>query len=131
MPRSPKNLTPEMLAAVEHWRWVEDQLDPIPEVTAPKYSAAWMEQPRRRKAGQSLRDIAEDTGLGVRTVRTITNPTAARGRATQARMQRIAPDRLEQADYVSRRKQRKALPRRIKSARETSDDLRKRAKGIG
>jgi len=44
MPQTPKNLTPEMLAAVDHWRWVEDQLRPIPEVTAPEDTAMWEEQ---------------------------------------------------------------------------------------
>lgn len=117
MPRSPKNLTPEMLAAVEHWRWVEDQLDPIPEVTAPKYSAAWMEQPRRRKAGQSLRDIADETRLGFQTVRTVVDKAASVDRATLARIQRIAPDMLAEAGERSRKR--------------TRDALRKRAKGIG
>jgi hypothetical protein len=38
MPRkSLKNrkLFPWITAAVKHWRWVEDQLHPIPEVTEP------------------------------------------------------------------------------------------------
>ena len=43
----------------------------------------------RRKAGQSLRDIADDTTLSLRTVRTIIDKADGVDRATLARLERI------------------------------------------
>ena len=59
MPQTPKNLTPEMLAAVEHWRWVEDQLHPIPEVTEPENTAMWEQQLWAESVGINERKRAE------------------------------------------------------------------------
>ena len=50
---------------------------------------------RRRKAGQSLRDIADDTTLSQRTVRTIVDKADGVDRATLARLERIAPDKAK------------------------------------
>ena len=50
---------------------------------------------KRRKAGQSLRGIADETFLSLRTVRTIVDKANGVDRATLARLQRIMPDRLE------------------------------------
>jgi hypothetical protein len=90
-----------------------------------------MAQPRRRKAGQSLRDIADETRLGFQTVRTVVDKAASVDRATLARIQRIAPDMLAEAGERSRKRTRDALPRRINAALKDCAELRKRAKGIG
>ena len=47
MPRkSLKNrkLSPWVTEAVKHWRWQQDRLHPLFEVTSPKYSGAWMDE---------------------------------------------------------------------------------------
>ncbi len=90
-----------------------------------------MAQPRRRKAGQSLRDIADETRLGFQTVRTVVDKAASVDRVTLARIQRIAPEMLAEAGERSRKRTRDALPRRINAALKDCAELRKRAKGIG
>lgn len=82
---------------------------------------------KRRKAGQPLRDIAEDTGLSVRTVRSIVNPSERKVRATSERIKRQAKDKWR--DVQQRRRAR--LPKRIGVALKDCDKLRKGAKGIG
>jgi hypothetical protein len=85
---------------------------------------------KRRKAGQPLRGIADDTGLSLRTVRTITEKAEGVDRATTARLQRIAPDRLAEAKERSRKRSREALPRRIAETRQQGADLLKTAEGL-
>jgi hypothetical protein len=46
-----------------------------------------------RKAGRSLREIVEETSLGLATVRTIVGQGAGRDRTTIKHLQRIDPDR--------------------------------------
>jgi hypothetical protein len=85
---------------------------------------------KRRKAGQSLRAIADETGLSLRTVRTITEKADGVDRATLARLQRIAPNRVAEAKERSRKRSRDALPRRITTTRKRGADLLKMAKGL-
>ena len=63
MPRkSLKNrkLSPWVTEAVEHWRWVEDQLHPLPKVTEPEDTAMWEEQLLAESVGIAERKRAED-----------------------------------------------------------------------
>ena len=57
MPRkSLKNrkLSPWLTEGVEHWRWLEDRLHPLPEVTSPEYSGAWMDEVWTRSIGEAF-----------------------------------------------------------------------------
>jgi len=83
----------------------------------------------RRKRGDSLRTIAEDTALSLRTVRTILGKADGTDRATLARLQRIAPDKFAEARERMRQRARKSLPRQITALRRQNADLIKRAKG--
>ncbi len=48
------------------------------------------------KAGKSLREIAEETSLGLRTVRTIIAKGNGTDRTTIKHLERIAPDRARE-----------------------------------
>jgi hypothetical protein len=48
-----------MTAALEHWRSVEDQLRPIPDVTAPEDTAMWEEQLWAQSVAINERERAE------------------------------------------------------------------------
>ena len=85
---------------------------------------------KRHKRGQSLRSIAEDTELSFQAVRTIIDKKDGVDRATLARLERIAPDRIAKAYERARRKTRKYLPARINALLEKAADLDKRAKGL-
>jgi hypothetical protein len=85
---------------------------------------------KRRKAGQSLREIAEDTNLGLRTVRTIVDKADGLDRGAVARLERIAPDRLAEARERRLRRLRVSLPRRINDDIKRGAELRKQAKGL-
>jgi DNA repair exonuclease SbcCD ATPase subunit len=50
-----------------------------------------------RAAGHSLRDIAEEKNLSVRTVRTIVDKKTRTDRGTMARLERILPDKFQAA----------------------------------
>jgi hypothetical protein len=84
---------------------------------------------KRRKAGQSLRSIADDTNLSLRTVRTIIDKADRVDRATLARLERIAPDKLAEAHLRARKRLRDALPQQINALEKRGEDLIKRAKG--
>ncbi len=43
-PLKNRKLPPWITEAVKHWRWQQDRLDPLFEVTAPEYSGLWMEE---------------------------------------------------------------------------------------
>lgn len=83
---------------------------------------------KRRKAGQSLRSIADDTGLSLQTVRTIIDRKDGLDRSTKARLAKIAPDRLKEAHERANRRMRNALPGRINAAFKQDAELRKRLK---
>ena len=85
---------------------------------------------KRRKAGESLRGIAEDTGLSFQTVRTIVDKPDRKDRATLARLERRQRDRHAEAGERLRKKARDALPRHINEMIKRGAELRKRAKGL-
>jgi hypothetical protein len=84
-----------------------------------------------RKAGKSLRWIAEEMNLGLQTVRTVIDKRDGVDRATLARLQRIAPDRFAEARMKRSRRDIAALPKRIASNKESIAGLVKEAKGVG
>jgi hypothetical protein len=64
------------------------------------------------KAGGSLRGIAEDTSLGLATVRTIVSQKNGTDRTTVKHLERIDPDRAAAARWRARKRTRDALPKR-------------------
>jgi hypothetical protein len=84
-----------------------------------------------RKRGMSLRDIADETSLGLNTVRTIVGRTNGTDRTSIKHLRRIDPDRAHMRAWTAKRQARDALPRRIHQLRENGDELLKEAKGLG
>jgi hypothetical protein len=84
-----------------------------------------------RKAGRSLRWIAEDMNLGLRTVRTVIDKKAGVDRTTLSRWQRISQDRREVRDRRRQARDIEALPKRISASLERNAELIKEAKGVG
>ena len=86
------------------------------------------------KADQSLRSIAEDINIGVRTLRTIIDKKDGVDRATQARLERIAPDRITTTKQRALQRKLAGIPQRLKRLLKDMDrltaDLDKRAKGM-
>jgi len=83
-----------------------------------------------RRRGTSLRDIAEETSLGLRTVRTILDQQDGVDRTTIKELQRIDPDRARERIWQAKRQMRQALPRRIAAVEKANAELRKEAKGL-
>jgi len=81
---------------------------------------------KRRKAGNSLRAIAEATSLSVRTVRSV---LAQKKRTNKLR--RLEFDRHRAAAYRARRRGRDQLPEQIAEQLKSGANLVKAAKGIG
>ena len=83
---------------------------------------------------QSLRSIAEDINIGVRTLRTIIDKKDGVDRATQARLERIAPDRITTTKQRALQRKLAGIPQRLKRLLKDMDrltaDLDKRAKGM-
>jgi hypothetical protein len=67
----------------------------------------------RRRAGHSLRAIAYETSLSLRTVRTITEKAGGVDRAILARLERVFPDRLAAAHERANKRLREGPPRPI------------------
>jgi uncharacterized coiled-coil protein SlyX len=84
----------------------------------------------RRKRGESLRAIAEDTALGLQTVRTILDKADGTDRATMARLQRLAPDKFLQARMRRGIRAREVITKQIAEFQATSAALIKQAKGL-
>ena len=82
------------------------------------------------KAGGSLRGIAEDTSLGLATVRTIVSQKNGTDRTTVKHLERIAPDRAASARWRARKRTRDALPKRINKTLAKGHELVKEAKGL-
>jgi hypothetical protein len=80
-----------------------------------------------------LRVIAGRTGLGPRTVRTITDKKAGKDRTTQrAKLERRrAFDKMRAADYRRKKRVRDELPKRIIRLDQENAALMKAAKGLG
>jgi hypothetical protein len=83
---------------------------------------------RLHKAGTSLRGIAVHTGLGIRTIRTITESSTGADRTTlkaEAFRQR-ALHKARMATYRARKRVRDALPKRISDLLQSGPELLKR-----
>lgn len=85
---------------------------------------------RLHKAGLTLRGIADQMALGLRTVRTIIEKRDGVDRATLARLARIAPDKLAEAKELMRKRGRDALPARISATLKQGAKLLKATKGL-
>ncbi len=83
-----------------------------------------------RKAGKSLRSIAEETSLGLNTIRTIVDQRDRRDRTSVKHLERLRRDMGEERTWLSRKRTRDGLPRRINALQRQSDELRKEAKGL-
>lgn len=83
------------------------------------------------KVGQSLRTIADETGLGLRTVRTIVGRKNGTDRTTKARRERIETDKIARSRWKTRKRAGDALPRRVTAAIKSGAALVKEAKGLG
>jgi hypothetical protein len=82
------------------------------------------------EAGRSIRWIAEEMNLGVRTVRTVIDKKDGVDRTTLDRWQRISPDMRQERDRRRREKDVRAMRQRIPSLLESSAELIKQAKGL-
>ncbi len=83
------------------------------------------------KAGKSLRGIAEETGLGLNTVRTIVGKASGTDRTTKGWRERIEPDRARMTRWKRQRRTGNALPKRAQHVVEQGRALRKEARGLG
>jgi Homeodomain-like domain len=83
-----------------------------------------------RDAGKSLRTIAEELEVGVRTVRTVIDQRDGVDRTTLKHLERIDPDRKEETLWRAHSRVRKALPKRITETLERGRELVKAAKGL-
>jgi hypothetical protein len=82
------------------------------------------------KGGMSLRGIAEETSLGVRTVRTIIDQGYGSDRTTVKYLERIYPDRNREVAWRARKRTRDGLPKRINATLTNGRELVKEAKGL-
>jgi len=85
-----------------------------------------------RKAGQSLRAIATETGLGLRTVRTILDKDAGKGRAAERKnhLRKVEFNRMRAAAFRSRKRQFEALPKQLAEIQKDRARLQKAARGL-
>ena len=86
---------------------------------------------RLRKAGTSLQDIADDTSLSLRTVRTIIGRDERTDRTSLKRLQRVDPDKAALISSRARKRTRDALPKQINHLLAQGASLVKEAKGLG
>jgi hypothetical protein len=81
-----------------------------------------------------LREIAEETGLGLNTVRTIIAQANRKDRTTKkylARLEPVAVDRQRRARWKRQRRCGNELPKRINNHLKASAALIREAKGLG
>ena len=83
-----------------------------------------------RAEGLSLRAIAEETTLGLKTVCTIVDKGAGVDRTTIKHLKCIDPDRAAERLWQARRRSRAALPKRIAAIEKANAELRLEAKGL-
>ena len=85
-----------------------------------------------RKKGVSLRSIAGQTGLGLRTVRTIVEKDQGADRVSKRTnvLRKRELNRLRAADYRARNRGRDQLPKRINETLKRGQELTKAAKGL-
>jgi hypothetical protein len=84
---------------------------------------------RLHKAGSSLRQIADETNLGLATVRTIVGQINGTDRTAVKHLAKIDPDRARDRAWQSKLQQRNALPKRIHELQKNGAKLRKEVKG--
>jgi hypothetical protein len=77
-----------------------------------------------------LREIEDETGLGLRTIRTIIDKKDGVDRSTMERLERIAPDRAAAARERMRARMRAGLLKSVPALIEKGHELRKAAKGL-
>jgi transposase/uncharacterized coiled-coil protein SlyX len=77
----------------------------------------------------SLREIAKETGLGIRTIRTIIGKIDGTDRTSvkRAKLRRMELNKAKQASWRARKRTRDALPDRIAELQAKSEELLKRA----
>ena len=77
--------------------------------------------------------IATQTGLGLRTVRTIVETAAGTGRSSERTnlLRRREFNRLRAAEFRARKRARKELPKKISRTLKQGESLIKAAKGLG
>ena len=81
------------------------------------------------KAGKSLRWIAEETSLGLNTVRTIVGKVEGTDRTSIKHLKRIDPDRAAMRAWKSKLQQRNALPSRSTHSARTATRCSRRPRG--
>jgi hypothetical protein len=89
---------------------------------------------RLHKQGRSLRGIAEDTSLGLNTVRTVVGHKHGTDRTTKKHRQRLGRIEIERSRLAKWKRQKRtggALPRRVNAFLDEGLDLIKEAKGLG
>jgi Helix-turn-helix domain of resolvase len=82
------------------------------------------------KVGHSLREIAEEMSLSLRTVRTVLAKGNGVDRTTIKHLERIDPERAKVKAWEAKRQIRARLPKRIHQLRKTGDELLKEAKDL-
>lgn len=86
-----------------------------------------------RSAGQSLRTIAKEAGLSLRTVRTVLDNAEGKSRddAKKAGLRRKEFARLRAAAFRARKRKLDALPKELARLQKSSAQLGKTARGLG
>jgi hypothetical protein len=84
-----------------------------------------------RKAGTSLRAIADEMNLGLQTVRTILGRQTRTDRTSINRLQKYDPDNAVLNAAKARKRTRDVLPKRISEVLHQGGALLKEAKGLG
>jgi hypothetical protein len=82
------------------------------------------------KVGHSLREIAEEMSLSLRTVRTVIAKGNGVDRTTIKHLERIDPERAKVKAWEAKRQIRARLPKRIHELRKAGDELLKEAKDL-
>jgi hypothetical protein len=83
------------------------------------------------ESGTSLRALADETSLGLRTIRTIIERRNKSDRTTRRYLERIKPDKERERAWLAKQRTRDALPQQIHATRKMCDELAKEAKGLG
>jgi hypothetical protein len=84
---------------------------------------------RLHKGGGSLRDIANETNLGLNAVRTIVGRANCTDRTTTRHIAKVDPERAKAKAWQSKLQQRNALPKRIHELQKNGVKLLKEVKG--
>ena len=87
---------------------------------------------KHRKAGLSLRATAKETGLSLRTVRTILDNDEGKGRTAERKgeLRRLEFGRLRAAAFRAKKRNFDALPKQIAQWEKSADLLEKAARGL-